>query len=44
MNTVNARTITLLTTDGKNRKLIVVNRETMKEALKSLKIGPKVFV
>lgn len=43
METVYTRTISLLTTDIKSCKLISVNREIMKEALKSLKIVAKVL-
>lgn len=40
---VNAKIIFLLTTDVKNRRLIGVSKETMVEALKSLKITLKVL-
>lgn len=43
METVNTRNISLVTTDIKKRKLIGMNREIMKEALKTLKIGAQVL-
>lgn len=43
LDAVNTRTISLLTTDVKSRKLIWVSRETMDETLKGLKIDPKIL-
>lgn len=43
IETVNARKISLLTTDVKTRKLIAVKREVMKEALKNLQISAKIL-
>lgn len=40
---INTRTISLLTTDIKSRKLIGVSREAMEEAAKSLRIAPKIL-
>lgn len=40
---VNTKTISLLTTDVKTRRLIGGNRETMEEVLKTLKLMPKYF-
>lgn len=42
METVAARTISLLKVDMKNKKFMVVSREAMEEALKGLNIGNKV--
>lgn len=41
---VNTRTITLLTTDVKKRKLIGVSKELMAESLKSVSIRAKILV
>lgn len=43
IDAVKARTIPLLTTDVKSLKLTEVSREMMAEALKRLKIGPKIL-
>lgn len=43
MEVVAARTISLLTVDVKTRKLTVVSREMMEEALKTLNIGAKIL-
>lgn len=43
LSTVNTRTISLLTTNVKSRKLSGISRKTTKEDLKSLKIIPKVW-
>lgn len=41
LDAVNTKTISLLTTGVKSRNLLGASRETMEEALKSLKIEPK---
>lgn len=43
METVNPRTIFLVTTDIKTCKLIGMNRESMKETLETFKIGAQVM-
>lgn len=43
LDTVNTRTICLLTIDMMSCKFIGVSRETREEAIKSLNIGPKVL-
>lgn len=44
LETMNTRTISLLTTDIKTRKLISVKKEIMEEALKNLNIGSKILI
>lgn len=43
MEAVTTRTMSLLKTDVKSRKLIRVSRDVMKETLKSLNIGAKIL-
>lgn len=43
LDAVSTRTISLLTSDMKTRKLIGVSRESMEEALKALNISLKVL-
>lgn len=44
LEAVNAKVISLLTTDIKGLRLMGVSRESMEEALKSLRIMPKVML
>lgn len=43
LTAVNARIISLLTTEAKCRKLIRVSRETSEEAFKGLKVSPNIL-
>lgn len=43
LDAVYTKTISQLPTNANTRKLMGVSRETMEEALKSLKVGPKIL-